>query len=180
MKNKIITFLAVSLLLVVTGCGEKAEVPAVAVESIKPSEENQDSKAEDNFQEEKQKQNIQDASQTENQQENTETLEVIVKNIEESSVVGSKVSTWEEDGNDIAVVMAEGNENEVLITINFSDNAVYQMKTVKNGGVNGDADVTVKEASFSYIKEGASLTLMGYYVTADVFMAEQAVIYEFI
>ena len=53
------------------------------------------------------------------------------------------------------------------------------MRTVKNGGVNGDSDVTESAGTVSDIRENDTVIMTGGYEGAD-FHAEQVVIYNFI
>ncbi len=119
-----------------------------------------------------------DAAQPENTT-GTELLEGSVTSIGETSVVVNKTFTDEtEDGALLAVV--KNDDNAVLITVNFSEDMRYELKTVRNGGVNGDADVTITEASFSDIKKGSSVKFTGYYVSDTEFAANSVSIYDFV
>lgn len=99
-----------------------------------------------------------------------------VRSIGDNSAVISQA--FEEDEN-ILVAPGEGSPNEMLVTVYFSESTAYEVKTIKNGGVNGDADVESREGSFSDIKEKGSVDLFGCYDGAD-FYAERAIIYIFI
>lgn len=171
MKKKPV-FLAISLLLILTGCGNKAEVPAVTTESIDAVQEDQKAETEERI-----------PKTEENHQQNQEELEGYVKSIGESNVIVSKIftNTNEEEGAESAVVLVGTPEEEVLITVNFSEDVKFEIRTVKNGGVNGDADVTITEGSFSDLKQESILHMTGYYVTPEQeFMAEHVFIYEFV
>lgn len=110
-----------------------------------------------------------------------EILDGTVKSIGDGSLVLIKTKAEEiEEGVLLAVEPAEGYETEEdLVDIGFTEDVSYELRTVKNGGINPDEDVSVKEASFSDIKEGASLTVEGYY-EGSTFIAEKVVIYEFV
>ena len=104
-----------------------------------------------------------------------------VKSIGDASIVVSRIFTEEKEGGLLMYASAEGSGEEVLVTVNFSEDTRYMLHTVKNGGVNGDSDVTETEASFADIEEGSSLSLEGYFVTPDKeYMADSVIIYKFI
>lgn len=169
---------AVSLLLILSGCGNKAEVPTVATESIDSLQKDLETEAEEMIPETEESK---DTLQTENNQQSREELEGSVKCIGESSVVVDKIFTYEEDGATFAIQAADGQEGEVSITVNFSEDVKFEIHAVKNGGVNGDADVTTREGSFADIQQDSTLHMTGYYITPDQeFMAETVIIYEFI
>jgi len=115
---------------------------------------------------------------SDNVQDETE-LEGDVRSIGEDSMVVSKIFTYTEDGKDMAVsYVGEGPDAE-LITIYFSENTEFIVRTVKNGGVNGDADVEDEAGAFSDIQEGRTVRMTGVYEGED-FRAEQVIIYNFI
>lgn len=106
-------------------------------------------------------------------------LEGNVKSIGEDSMVISKIFTYTENGSDIAVASAEGGPDEVLITVYFSEDTEYIVRTVKNGGVNGDSDVEDRTGALSDIQERNSVLMNGSYEGED-FHAVRVVIYNFI
>lgn len=187
------------LLLSMTGCGDKTEEPVVTVEKIdewKQSEnEKNDTKEEnastDNGEEAENENtsinNSEEASMDDDAQgmetiAGTEELEGSVESIGENSVVINKIFvTKYDDGSQTAVEMVEVGTDGKMITVNFSENTVYELQTVRNKGVNGDSDVTSSEGSFSDISKGATLKLTGYYISQDKeFMADSVIMYNFI
>lgn len=106
-------------------------------------------------------------------------LEGNVKSIGEDSMVVSKIFTYTEDGEDMAVSYAEGSPDEVLITVYFSEDTEYIVRTVKNGGVNGDSDVEDRSGALSDIQERNSVLMNGSYEGED-FHAVRVVIYNFV
>lgn len=81
----------------------------------------------------------------------------------------------------VMVSSADESGNETLVTVNFTEDMKWELHTVKNSGINGDADVTISEASFSDLKEGVSVKMTGYYVTEEKeFTADKVVIYCFV
>lgn len=115
-------------------------------------------------------------------QENTEQLDGNVRGIGDNGIVIIKTRTeeTEEDGVSLAIAPAPGNETaEDYVDVNFADHVKFECRVVKNGGLNPEEDVTIKEASFSDIKDDMSVTLEGYY-DGDVFIAEKVVLYEFV
>ena len=109
-------------------------------------------------------------------QQDEELLVGSVKSIGNNSIVISQA--FEEDEN-MLVMPGEGSEEEVLVNVYFSESTTYEVKTVKNGGVNGDADVEKRAGSFSDIKENGHLNMTGSYNGAD-FHAGKVVIYIFV
>lgn len=191
MKIKAAIILCTISLMAMTGCGEKAGEPVmVDVEKTDlsrnlASEGGDEPEAEDFSKEEApDKDTAAENGEAEDKnavKENTEELEGTVKSIENTRLVVSKIFTEEEDGVLLAVQPAEGSEDEVLITVSFSENVKYELHTVKNNGVNGDSDVTKTEASFSDLKEQVGIKLSGYYITPDKeFMADSVIIYNFV
>lgn len=188
MKNKTIIFLCAALLLILSGCGKKEEESNVTIEEISTSIENQEDSSqveeiskEQISKEENLKEEMPEIE--ENLQNHEEVLEGDVRSIGEGSIVVSQIFLQKDDENNvnIAVSVPEGHEDEVLVTVNFSDDVRYELWTVKNGGINGDADVTKAEATFSDIEIGANLVFSGYYVMKDKeFMADYVIIYRFI
>ena len=92
-----------------------------------------------------------------------------------------EMGTTEGDGvtGDIMVAPAEGSPDEVLITVHVTHQTTYEIKTVRNGGVNGDSDVDVSAGSFSDIQTGLSLSFEGHYENGD-FHADSVSIYRFL
>ena len=111
----------------------------------------------------------------------TEQLDGNVRGIGDNGIVIIKVKTEElEDGVSLAIQPASGNETaEDYVDVNFTDDTTFELHVVKNGGVNPDEDVTVKEASISDIVGDMSVTLEGYY-DGEVFVAGKVVLYEFV
>ena len=190
MKKRIIIFLCAVCLAGLTACGGKE--PGLQVEAVtEPEEELQ--KEDDlngkNEEEPQKEDNLSSVNEEEPQMEdelnsgNEENLEGNVKSIGNEGVILSKTFTYEMDDGQglVAVSGVDENGEEVLITVNFSENTKYELRTVKNSGVNGDSDVTKQEASFSDIKEGGSLSLTGHYtVEGKEFAADYVVIYNFV
>ncbi len=78
----------------------------------------------------------------------------------------------------VTVMPAEGSADEVLITVHVSETTSYKIHTVKNGGVNGDADVEKTDGSFSDLQEKTSVNAQGYYQDGD-FWADEIIIYRY-
>ena len=83
----------------------------------------------------------------------------------------------EEEG--VLVAPAEGSPDEVQISVRVSAQTQYEVRTVKNGGVNGDADVEKRSGLFSDLEQDSSVDLVGYY-EGEEFVAEKIVIYRFV
>lgn len=154
------------------GCGAKNEEPqAVTVEEIGLLPEVGQVQEDEISQSDK--------LTKENGQSQDEKLEGNVKSIGDGSAVIIKAIIEEMD-NGVSIMVAPGYEaEEDLVNVSFKEAAEYELRTVKNGGINPDEDVSVREAAFSDIKERASISLEGYY-EGDVFVAEKVVLYEFV
>ena len=184
MKIKAVVILCAISLLAVAGCGEKTGQPVVAVDvektdlgkgqppegEIAPEGKNMDNPGSKEV-----------PGDGNTARDNAEKLEGSVKSIGDAGIVVSRSFTEEKEGVLLMYAPAEGSGEEVLVTVNFSEDTRYMLHTVKNGGVNGDSDVTETEASFADIEEGSSLSLEGYFVTPDKeYMADSVIIYKFI
>ena len=148
---------AFGLMCTLTGCtkaGEKAEgqedevirIEASADENAAQNESGQQS--DDGRQEQKddQKEDMKEETDPETMEQTSDEsgqsqdgneLEGNVRSVGEDSMVVSKVYTYTEDGNDVAVAYAEEGADDELITVYFSEDTEYIVRTVKNGGVNG-------------------------------------------
>ncbi len=108
-----------------------------------------------------------------NQPQTDTELDGDVESIGDNSIVINKVLHSSEQD---AVI----NINEMdLITIYFTSETTYEIHTVKNGGVNGEADVEKQQGAFSDIKEQSSVNLTGSYQGND-FYARHVIIYRFV
>lgn len=79
---------------------------------------------------------------------------------------------------DVAVSYAEDSE-KTLVTVYFSEKTEFEVWTVKNGGVNGDADTEKRQGAFSDLKQGANLSMTGSY-NGNVFHVKNVIIYYFV
>lgn len=85
----------------------------------------------------------------------------------------------QEEGSSIVVAPAEGSADEVLVTVHVTESTTFEIHTVKNGGVNGDADVEKQKGTFSDIQSDSFLNMDGHYEGAD-FQADSVIIYHFV
>lgn len=193
MKRKWIMVAGLCVFITTTaiGCGTKGEdQQAVTVESADVSNNGQGQENElsqDDITENNQSENSGQAGNDDQQQgtkaaENKiEELEGNVKSIGDSSAVIIKAII--EERGDVSLIMvgsAPGYESEEdLVNVNFKETTEYELRVVKNGGVNPDEDVSIREAAFSDIKEQTSISLEGYY-EGDTFIAEKVILYEFV
>lgn len=100
--------------------------------------------------------------------------------IGENSMVVSKIFTYAVDGNEEAeVAVSVMSEDAVLITVYFSENTEFIVRTVKNGGVNGEADAENSAGTSADLQERKTVLMTGGYEGED-FHAEQVVIYNFV
>ena len=101
-----------------------------------------------------------------------------VKSIGDQDIVIRR--SFEESSNgtdmDILVAPAEGSADEELLTVLVLETTRYEVHTVKNGGVNGDADVETREGSLADLKEKAAVNIWGNF-EGENFLAQQVIIF---
>ncbi len=183
MRKKWIAAVGLSVFMVTAGagCGAKeqdSQVAAIEQEPLEDGSEEQNAETE----EETEKESADRQQETGKPESGeTEQLDGNVRGIGDNGIVIIKVKTEElEDGVSLAIQPASGNETaEDYVDVNFTDDTTFELHVVKNGGVNPDEDVTVKEASISDIVGDMSVTLEGYY-DGEVFVAGKVVLYEFV
>ena len=178
-KSKSVSVCAalVITMIVLSGCG----APDIEVEERSPILEDADrantlpdsqdgNQREENQEEEVKEENV--LSEDGDSEEGVK-LSGIVVSIDENSVVVNE--TLAEESDSVLFVGASGED----VIVYFSENADYVFKTVKNSGVNGDADVESREGSFIDIRENITVELTGFYREGD-FIAEHVIISDFI
>ena len=165
MRNKRAAYLCASLLLfMVTGCGksdEYIEVPKVEVIEVNDVT---DTSAEGN-----------EESTNDAQMQSDIKLDGDIESIGDNSVVINEVF----HPSDNVSVSYENTEEKVLITVYFSKETKFEIWTVKNGGVNGDADIEKRQGTFSDLKQDTYVSLTGSYSGND-FYAKQVIIHYYI
>lgn len=115
-------------------------------------------------------------SQPDNEQPQSDTeLEGSIESIDDNSVVINQIVTGEEDN----VAIAYGGSDKILIAVYFSEETEFEVRTVKNSGVNGDADIEKRQGAFSDLKKDAIIHMTGSYEGED-FHAKQVIIYNFV
>ena len=100
-----------------------------------------------------------------------------VQSVGADSFVISKITTEHHEDYDLAVSVAPGASGEELTTVYVTDAAVYQYRTVKNGGINPE-DITSREGSYGDLQEGLSVILRGHW-EKDSFYADNLVMMKF-
>ena len=104
-----------------------------------------------------------------------------VKSIGDQDIVIRR--SFEESSNgtdmDILVAPAEGRADEELLTVLVLETTRYEVHTVKNGGVNGDADVETREGSLADLKEKAVVNIYGNFEGENL-LAQQVIIFYFV
>lgn len=189
MRNKkTAAYLCMGLLLLMTmtaGCGNtNADSDETTVDAIdfndvidtntEENSSNYQSNKEnvDNQQDSSQESNSQSSmSQADDAQPQTDSkLDGNIESIGDNSVTISKTLHPSEN---LAV-----SSNE-LVTVYFSEETEFEVWTVKNGGVNGDADTEKRQGAFSDLNLGASIRLTGSYDGSD-FDAKYVIIYNFV
>lgn len=199
--KRIAAYFCAAALLTLTGCGN-TEADTVAFDD---AEQNVSANAADLQQTSKPAENddadnansagTADAQQTDSGQENANTNNENADSSQPAQAQedGKEDTEWEgvvESIGDNSIVAAEiaiENSEEAVyafdsgkkVTVHFSADTTYEVKTVKNGGVNGDADTDIQQGSFSDIKEQSTVNLTGSY-QGDEFYATHVVIYRFV
>ena len=182
MKNKRVTAsLCAGLLLVAAvGCGksdEYFELPKVEVIEV---DNVTDTSAEENsnYQNSDEERNSQSSSEenTNNAQLPSDfELDGDIESIGDNSVVINEVFHL----SDNVSVAYENVEEKVLITVYFSEETKFEVWTIKNGGMNGDADTEKRQGTFSDLKHDTYISMTGSYSGND-FYAKQVVIHYYI
>ncbi|MDE7206987.1 MAG: hypothetical protein K2N90_07510 [Lachnospiraceae bacterium] len=190
MKNKrIAVYLCIATLLAATGCSS-SETDTVAFDDAgKNTSTNAADTQEDIGYQENDNTDRTDATGTQennnddyvnaaNEQEDSQSqadteLDGSVESIGDNSIVINKIFTSE------TTAVSYAGDEKVLITAYFSEETTYEIRTVKNSGVNGDADVTKEQGAFSDIKEQSSVNMTGSY-EGDDFHAKHVIIYRFV
>ena len=176
MKNKRVTaYLCASLLLfVITGCGKSDEyldLPKVDIVKV-------DNVTDTNVEENNNHQNnsVEDgSSQQGNNEDLVSELDGDIESIGDNSVVINEVF----HPSDNVSVSYEEAEEKVLITVYFSEETKFEVWTIKNGGVNGDADTEKRQGTFSDLKQDTYISMTGSY-SGDDFHAKQVIIHYYI
>lgn len=180
-RSKSVFICAVLLITAVTlgGCGD----PDIKVEERSPILEDADRTDTDNLPDGQRVNQSEESQEEEVKEENLLSengdseegakLSGIVVSIDENSIVVNETLTEESDG--VLFAGASGED----VTVYFSENADYVFKTIKNSGVNGDADIESREGSFADIREKLTVEMTGFYREGD-FIAEHVIISDFI
>ena len=98
-----------------------------------------------------------------------------IESIADNSVVINKI--FHPSAN-TSVSYTEDSE-KVLITVYFSEETEFEVWTVKNNGVNGDADTEKQQGAFSDLKQGVHINMTGSY-EGDDFHANHVIIYNYV
>ncbi len=98
-------------------------------------------------------------------------------NKKDNFVVVRKIITQEGGTVAVVTVAEEAGEEEDLVTVFFTDNTAFKVKTVKNAG----EEVTEREGAFSDIKKESTLEFKGKMdAKGQEFLADEVVICEFV
>lgn len=175
MKNKrIAAFLCIAFVLTATSCSSsEANSNQTAGGAVDTIDFNNEIDKEDNNIP-LQTDNAQSQPDNEQPQSDTE-LEGSIESIDDNSVVINQIVTGEEDN----VAIAYGGSDKILITVYFSEETEFEVRIVKNSGVNGDADIEKRQGAFSDLKKDAIIHMTGSYEGED-FHAKQVIIYNFV
>ena len=185
MKNRYKLAAGLALLMcLAVGCSgkEPEEDPVVSIENIQDTAKTiGENKAENETAPDNSTQPEEDVKQEEEEtvykispnKEGEVSLSGKVRSIGQSSVVISKIFVEEsEDGNgSIVFLPGEGDREEELVTVNFTDATEFHHWTIRNGG----GDIDMRESSFSEIEADSGLEMSGNY-DGDTFIASKVII----
>lgn len=169
----------------IIGCGDsKKDAPSPSTETASAGEEKpgQDFESAEHEMEHEnpegnsENQEDENNSPADNAKKETATLTGSIKSIGDNSLVVRQAFELEED---MLMQPAEGSSDEVLVSVNVSESTLYEVKTVKNSGVNGDADVESRQGIFSDLAENVTVDISGYY-EGEIFMAEKICVMLFV
>ena len=191
MRNKkiIVHFCTVLFLLMLTGCGNSNEgLDASTAGTINfndvietNTEENnsnhQSMKEEVDNQQDVQLQPDNGSSQVDNTQLQSDSeLDGVIESIGNNCVVINKIFHTSEN---TSVSYVGLDSENTLITVYFSEETEFEVRTVKNNGVNGDADTEKRQGTFSDLMQDAVINMTGSY-DGDDFHAKHVIIYQFV
>lgn len=181
MKNKrIAPFLCIAFVLTATSCSSsEANSNQTAGGTVDTIDFNNEIDKEDNANPQSdsipsQTDNAQSQPDNEQPQSNTE-LNGCIESIGDNSVVINQIVTGEEDN--VAIIYEDS--DKLLINVRFSEETEFEVWTVKNGGINGDADTEKRQGAFSDLEKDATIHMVGSYEGED-FHAKQVIIYNFV
>lgn len=187
-QKKIAACLCMAVLLTMAGCGNTDAGQAVQTADIQTQDQTGETAGGDSGSREKEtKENGIDSEDSNEdivseepagKQEDTALDGIVISIGDDSVVVSQMVTESGEEGDTGEVMVWEASEGEE-ITAYFSEDTQFVFKTVKNSGVNGDADVETREGSLADIREGSVVNMTGSY-QGDDFQAGQVVIYKFV
>ena len=115
-------------------------------------------------------------SQTDNTQSQSDSeLDGSIESIADNSMIINKAF---HPSPNVSVTYAEDSE-KVLVTVYFSEETEFEVCTVKNSGVNGDADTEKRQGTFSDLKQDVHINMTGSY-EGDTFHANHVIIYNYV
>lgn len=193
-SKKIAVYLCMGLLLATAGCGSSnvdSDLPTggtiIFKDLIDMNEEESNSTQSQTDYVQPQSDQLQSArpqsdsrqSQADNAQvqANSE-LDGKIESIDENSVVINKTFILSED-TAVSYAVSFGDSGKVLVDVFFSEETEFEVWTVKNGGVNGDADIEKRQGAFSDLEQGGNINMTGYY-DGDDFHANHVILYHFV
>lgn len=194
MKKRKIRLMLVTLaaaISMLSGCGKAGEEAMQETNSLNENGDNENAPQNEDAEEEKDSNtetknaDLNDTKaengepEEESFSENSEELEGMVQSIGEGSVVISRIFSEksEEDGLYYVSGVAEGSDEEELVTVSVTEDTKFQVRTIKNGG----EDVTEREGTFEDMKKDMIVNVTGYMDNAgEEIRASEIVIMEVI
>lgn len=192
MRNKKAAYLCtVVMLLMTAGCGHSdMDSDVLTVDTINVNDVIDKDTEENNSINQNVKENIDNQQdrdekianeegvnkQTDNVQLQSDSeLDGTIESIADNSMIINKTLHPSEN---ISVSYGDDSEKP-LVTVYFSEKTEFEVRTVKNGGVNGDTDTEKRQGTFSDLKQDAYIDITGSYDGND-FHASHIVIYNFV
>lgn len=172
------------LITMTVGCGNSnVDSDATTVNSIDFYEENGGNQENNNENLVQQSNSIQSQSDDVQLQSDSNTSQADDAKPQADSKLDGSIESIGDNGVTISKILHPSENLAVssneLVTVYFSEETEFEVWTVQNGGVNGDADTEKQQGAFSDLNLGANIRMTGSY-DGSVFNANYVIIYNFV